>query len=47
MKWFTEIGDTLEQNQKGYDKTMKRAANEHPLGMSCILRNKGSSQKEL
>jgi transposase, IS5 family len=32
---------------KGYDKTMKRAANEHPLGMSCILRNKGSSQKEL
>jgi IS5 family transposase len=32
---------------KGYDKTMKRAANEHLLGMSYILRNKGSSQKEL
>ena len=32
---------------KGYDKTMKGAVNEHPLGMSCILRNNGSSQKEL
>ena len=32
---------------KGYDKTMKRAANEHLLGMSYILRNKGSSKKEL
>jgi hypothetical protein len=42
---FTEIEDILEQNQKNYNVTMKRAVKEYSLIMSDISRNKRISSK--
>jgi hypothetical protein len=44
LKWFKEIEDTLEQNQKVWCNNEKKV-NKNFLGMSDILRNKRISSK--
>ena len=41
MKWFPETKDTLEQSQKGYDATIKRAV-KPPIGMSDFFKKQAN-----